>query len=265
MKTVMSAVFLALTIGLTPAADPVPDFEFPQVKVEDPPAPKAEDVSAIPAGALYAIQSKVPLLILDTPAGVVSVKEVQGKATIGGKFVGWKNGAFDLREFAGPYTYLVIPSADGKVELMVGPAEKASRDKMVRKQLEVVSGDCEKPRPKPKPLPEEDQFTKDLRAALAADPADERKLVPKLVEFYAGAGKEIDLQTNWEALFIRLRAKATELGTDGKLHNVAVVISAKLKTVFPTGTGLANRTITADERAAAKAVFDDVTTHLKKL
>lgn len=114
------------------------------------PAPTPPDaVLKLAADQLYVIDSDVPVLVLASPEGVVTVTEESGPVKIRGKFVDG-TGRTESRTFKGKSVITVEASHTGRVELLIVPTGAATAKDVLRRTLDVDDGT--KPIPPPKPV-----------------------------------------------------------------------------------------------------------------
>lgn len=122
-----------------PGLDPVPPAPTPQ------PTPA---ITKLSAAELYVIEGKVPLLVLASPEGIVSVTEEAGPVKVRAIFAG--NTKYSTRNVKGPSVYFVEATGTGRVELLI--ARKDGTGKVIRRTLDVNGGPAPTPDP-PGPKP----------------------------------------------------------------------------------------------------------------
>jgi len=129
------------------------------VQPTDPPVldvpTSQEDITTLPQGYVFPIESPYPLVITGSPDGFLVVK-TYGPTPAYFKFVDGKEaGVEEYREYKSPYVYFILPKKAGKIELLVIPkGEKfTSENDMKRQPLNVMGTE---PRPGPEPKPEPD-------------------------------------------------------------------------------------------------------------
>lgn len=135
----------------TPPAEP--DVVLPDAPPVTPPAPTPQPAPAITklsAAELYPIESKVPLLVLASPEGIVTITEETGPIRVRAIFAG--NTRYSTRQIKGPSVYFVEAAATGRVELLI--ARKDGTGKVIRRTLDVTNGPAPiPPTPDPDPTP----------------------------------------------------------------------------------------------------------------
>lgn len=131
---------------------PVPD-------VDDTPKP----VNALADDELYVIASDVPLIVLASPVGVVSVESTDGPMTIRGRFAGGVK--HETRRYTSKHLYLVESASYGTVELLIVPVGVSAETDVIRQVL-TVSGGGPRPGPGPGPNPPEPTSDKLLISVL---------------------------------------------------------------------------------------------------
>ena len=123
-----------------------------------PPAPAPDAVQKLSADLLYVVEADIPVVMLTSPRGVVSVSEDAGPVRIRGRFVD-DPGKVHTRTFKGKQVFVVEAAATGRVELLVVPLGAKSADDVVRRTLDVDAGHAPQPPPvppDPKPDPKPD-------------------------------------------------------------------------------------------------------------
>lgn len=110
------------------------------------------------------------------------------------------------------------------------------------KQVRIKAGDPAPPPPPPPPPPPADPFVAAVKTAIAAEPAANRPLVPRLADVYAfGAARVVEksgdgqayLVDTWGGLFEAMAGKAGELGVAGKLQAVNAAVAPEVRRLFP--------------------------------
>lgn len=113
----------------------------------------ASAVSKLSGDQFYIVDSDVPVMVIASPEGVVSITEDSGPLKLKGKFADGKGG-IETRTYAGKYIFTVEAVMTGKVEIIVikqGSGETKSTIHS-RRTLDVTAG--EGPRPPPDPTPD---------------------------------------------------------------------------------------------------------------
>lgn len=139
---------------LLPTPDPVPDtISENQIRMPVLPAPVGpplpptpQPVTEIAEDTWYVIDSEVPLIVLASRVGFVSVTEDEGPMKIRGKFSDG-SGKVETRTYQGKHIYTVEVVARGQVELLVVPRGVQEESQILRRTLSVVG-----PRPPPDPI-----------------------------------------------------------------------------------------------------------------
>lgn len=128
-----------------PVAPPVP---------QPMPAPPAPDAAVRLAGdMLYVVDSDQPVIVLASPKGLVSISEEAGPIKVRGRFVGG-TGLVETKTFRGKHVVTVEAVGTGRCELLVVPVGAAKEADVIRRTLDVSSGEGPIPPPKPDPKPE---------------------------------------------------------------------------------------------------------------
>lgn len=125
-----------------------------RLPAQDPPPPlpmPAAEATRLPAGSLYVVDSDIPVVVMASPAGLVSITAEEGPMKIRGVFAG--NERTPTRTFKGKYLTLVeaVPDKSGRVELFVVPVGLKSEADILRRTLDVGAGNGPQPPPDPKP------------------------------------------------------------------------------------------------------------------
>jgi len=111
---------------------------------------------SLAADQLFVIDSDIPVLVLASPRGLVSITEEAGPVKVRGKFV--DGTGVETRTFKGKSVVTVEAIAAGRCELLVVPVGAAKGEQVVRRTLDVIVGQGPipppVPRPDPKPQPE---------------------------------------------------------------------------------------------------------------
>lgn len=148
-----SALLFVSSLLAHVAADPAPEkIRFPVSKQAAPTA-----VGTLTADRLYVIDSDVPLLVIASPDGVVSVTEEPGPIRMRGRFVDG-NGKTETRNYKGKHVFSIEAVSSGRVELLIIPVGSTKTADVIRKTIDVDAGDGPRPPPdvdpKPDPKPE---------------------------------------------------------------------------------------------------------------
>jgi len=121
----------------------------------EPPRPKP-DRSPVPVASLsedtwYVVESAMPLIILHSPAGHVSVQPDKGPIKVRGKFVDG-TGKTETRTFSSPHLYFINAVKAGQIELLIVPEAVQAEADIIRQPLTVM-GLAPIPPPDPEPGP----------------------------------------------------------------------------------------------------------------
>jgi len=132
----------ALLIAADPPAPKFPDWPtLPDVPDKMPVKPKGP-VTSLEKDQLYVVQSDLPVQLLASPAGIVSIVEEVGPIRIRGKFVDG-GGKTETRTYEKKQVFLVERLAQGDVELLMVPKGDVTRRTII---------DAQNPIPPPKPV-----------------------------------------------------------------------------------------------------------------
>jgi hypothetical protein len=153
LRTMFSGVLLALVAGWAIAAPP--EAKDPQIRVPAGPVVKTDADLKLSPDLLFVIDSDVPVLVLDSPRGLVRLSREAGPLRVRGRFVD-RPEVIETRTFAGKHVTLVEPLATGRVELLILPTGATSEDLVIRRTLEIVGGDAPRPAPVPPTPPAPD-------------------------------------------------------------------------------------------------------------
>ena len=139
----LATLFLSVALS----ADPLP-IRLPELAVPTPMPRPASAVSKLSGDQFYIVDSDVPVMVIASPEGVVSITEDSGPLKLKGKFADGKGG-IETRTYAGKYIFTIEAVMTGKVEIIVikqGSGETKSTIHS-RRTLDVTAG--EGPRPPP--------------------------------------------------------------------------------------------------------------------
>ena len=123
----------------------------------EPPKPKPDrgpvPVSVLSEDTWYVVESAMPLIILHSPAGHVSVQPEAGPVKVRGKFVDG-TGKTETRTFSSPHLYFINAVKAGKIELLIVPEGVQSEADVIRQTLTVMGlAPIPPPDPEPEPMP----------------------------------------------------------------------------------------------------------------
>ena len=151
----MLPLFLSLFLL---AADPPPNagpIRLPVIAVNaDPkPMPGPDAVAKLTADRLYVLDSDIPVIVLSSPPGLVTLTDEAGPLKVRGQFADG-TGKYETRTFTGKFVYTVEASRTGRVELIVVPVGAKTSAEVIRRVIDVVAGDSpQPPQPGPGPAP----------------------------------------------------------------------------------------------------------------
>jgi hypothetical protein len=153
-----SYILLAAALSLCGGAEPpvrVPDA----LPVPDPMPPAPRPVPGAPLtltpGVWFVVDSDVPVIVLASPEGLVSVAEDAGPLRFRGRFVEDPEKVV-TKTFAGKHIYTIEAKASGRCEVLVVPVGASKAADVIRRTVQVEAGDGPIPPPKPKPDPKPD-------------------------------------------------------------------------------------------------------------
>jgi hypothetical protein len=138
------------------------------------PQPQPGDVVRLTPDLLYVIDADCDLLILSSPAGVVSVTDEEGPVKVRGRFVD-APGKVETRTFKGKSVHTVEVLKTGRVELLiipVGAKAPVLPNDIIRRTLDVDAGEGPQPPPTPKPVEPKVEPAKSLRVFLIFESGD---------------------------------------------------------------------------------------------
>jgi hypothetical protein len=138
----------------------VPILDEGQVPEEDHPAPVPKPnrgpvpVSSLSEDTWYVIESPVPLIVLNSPAGHVGVQPEEGPVKVRGKFADG-TGKTETRTFSSKHLYFVNAVKAGQIELLIVPIGVSAEAEVIRQPLTVIGlAPIPPPGPGPGPTPE---------------------------------------------------------------------------------------------------------------
>ena len=253
------------------------------------PSPKTPELPPVSPDAavklgkdqFYIIKSSIPLVVIATGTGEVTVVERNGKVkplTIPAQWaVGYPPDPgepdFPVVTFSDEYLYILKASKSGPVTVQVIPAVNKTQDKegkqvqvaLTRADIAYKRIDVGEQIPPDVVPPAEDPLVLALRAAAAEDPAADRTLLPKLAEFYEAADKTVDALETWVGLFMQMQKDAARLGVGGRLTSTQAAAAVELKKVFPSGQVDPGLKMTAGDKARAKSAFAKLAAAVRKI
>lgn len=152
LRTAFAGILLSACVAL--GAGPAPTIRLPTSPVVPQPLPGPPDaVLKLSADTLYVIDSDVPVIVLASPRGLVSVSEEAGPLRIRGRFIDGA-GKAESRTYKGKHVVTVEAVASGRVELLVIPVGATKEADVIRRVIDVDAGQGPIPPPKPKPDPD---------------------------------------------------------------------------------------------------------------
>jgi len=134
----------------------VPVLIEPEVidEIPEPPQPKPArrpvPVASLSEDTWYVVESSVPLIVIHSPTGFVSVQPEQGPVKVRGKFADG-TGKTETRTFNSKYLYFINAIKTGKIELLVVPVGLQTEQEILRQPLMIMG---QEPNPPPDPTPE---------------------------------------------------------------------------------------------------------------
>lgn len=187
MRTIHAAALSVLLVAASLGSTAEPPIRVPSAPVvpQPMPAPPGPDASLrLVAEQLFVIDSDLPVIVLASPKGLVSVTQEAGPIRIRGKFADG-SGKVESRTFKGKQVVTVEALASGKVELLVVPMGATKEADVIRRTLDVEAGDGPRPPPKPpepKPVDPVDPAAPipaaGLRVLIVFESADLAKMPP---------------------------------------------------------------------------------------
>lgn len=156
----LMAVFDEDPVVLKPAPEP-PQIHLPTIPVllepdviddePEPPKPRPDrspkPITTISDEQLYVIESTIPLIVLASPDGFVSIESEEGPQKVKAKFVDG-TGKMETRVFHSKHLYFINAVKPGKLELIIVPVGVEKADNILRQELTVLG---QMPNPPPKP------------------------------------------------------------------------------------------------------------------
>ena len=155
-RLTLSMIALAWAGIVLAAPEPLPPRDEIRLPVIDLPTPmptKPAAVTRLGANQIYVIDSSVPLQVVASRDGFVTINEDAGPLKIKGIFVDDPSGKPKTRTFAGPFLYTVEVVASGQVELVIF---KDVKTPALRRTIDVDAGQGPQPPPKPIDPPKPD-------------------------------------------------------------------------------------------------------------
>ncbi len=160
----LMAVFDEAPVVLKPAPE-TPQIHLPTIPVlvepdviddePQPPKPRPDrspkPITTISDEQLYVIESTIPLIVLASPDGFVSIESEEGPQKVKAKFVDG-TGKMETRVFHSKHLYFINAVKPGKLELIIVPVGVEKPENILRQELTVL-GQMPNPPPEPDPDP----------------------------------------------------------------------------------------------------------------
>lgn len=155
----LTLALAALVLFTAVSAADGPGDKKAKVKLPQPvqvtpaiPTPTPGTVGKLFANQWYVFESDEQLLVLSSPAGLVTVTEDVGPLKIKGRFFdgGSEN---ETRIYKGKFIYVVEAARDGRTELLIVPSGANKAEDVIRQSLDVIAGKAPIPPPGPGPKP----------------------------------------------------------------------------------------------------------------
>lgn len=137
----LATLFLSVSLSADPG------IRLPELTAPTPMPLPASAVSKLAADEWYIVDSDLPLIVLASPEGVVTVTEDAGPLKLRGKFADGA-GKVETRTYKGKHIFTVEAVHTGKVELLLVPVGGDAKS-VIRRTLEVTGA-----RPPPEPIPD---------------------------------------------------------------------------------------------------------------
>lgn len=164
-RSMLALSFLVAAYDLS-AADPKP-YRLPDRPTVPQPMPAVDAGYRLTPALLFVIDSDTPLVVLCSPANLLTVTRDEGPLKVRGVFVDGK-GKPETRQFKGKHVYTLDASQAGKGEVIVLPV--GASEPTDRIPIEVAEGDGPRPPPEPKPDDPPAPKAKALYLAIIRDP-----------------------------------------------------------------------------------------------
>lgn len=149
MRPLLALMFIIFA-ALPAMGQGVSTIRFPVFK--QPIAPIPGTVSKLYAEQLYVIDADIPVLVLASPKGIVTITEEVGHLRIRGRFADGTD--YETRTFKGKQIFIVEAIGTGTVDLVVVPlGEKTKESDVLRKTIDVAAGVGPRPPPVPPDQP----------------------------------------------------------------------------------------------------------------
>lgn len=232
VATAFLSCWLLLGVGVacsTPPSGP-PAPSLPDVILPDnpspppPPPPTPGGATKLPAGVLYVIRSKSPLIVLCSPDGALKLTADAGPMKVMARFVDAPD-RIESRTFAEKYLYFAEVGAGGLCELIVIPAGATDAKSIIRRLIDAGTAPQPPPGPTPPiPVPPSDPLAQAVATAYAAETdAAKAQQVQELAALYRVAAtstvNDQALKTNGD-LIAKMHAAAVALVGEAALPKV---------------------------------------------
>lgn len=238
-----------------PAGIRLPDVVAPVQPIFPGTAPKLDGEQ------WYVIDSDVPVIVIASPDGIVSITEESGPVKLKGKFVGG-NGKVETKTFKGKQVFTVEAIGTGRVELLIFPIGAKTAADIVRQPLDVNGGTGPQPPPPPPPPPVVDAFQKAVQDAYTADLGpDKARHTAALARVYRAAATSTVVDptvATYGALFADMKSASLLLLPETVIPGVRKVIGSRLNPTMSQPASAIDRVKTAAEFLAIATALEGV-------
>lgn len=166
------------------------------------PRPAIQPIDKLAVGQWYVIESKLELITLQSPEGVVDIDQMAGPIIARGMFVDGIPGKVETRTLSSPFVYFVAAKLPGKVELILIPVGVSEVSEIVRQVL-TVSGVGPQPPPDPDPIPDPEPNptpkVKNVSLAIVEDVMNRSPETAILMNAVVNWSEFIDSGNDWRA------------------------------------------------------------------
>lgn len=156
MVKVKAFAWVALVGGLAVAAPPGIRFPDPPVIPDVMPAPPVPGVQTLREDTLYVVDSDIPVIVIGSPPGTLSITEEPGPLRVRGKFIDGR-GVAETRTYKGKQVFVIEGTKPGRAEVIVIPVGFKSTADIGRRAVDVDLGTSPQPPPDPAPGPKYDK------------------------------------------------------------------------------------------------------------
>ncbi len=221
--------------------------------------------TAIKLGAetMYVVDADVPVLVLASPNGLVTISEETGPIRIRGRFADGTK--VESRTFKGKQVFIIEASGVGAAEILVIPTGATKVSDVIRRTLDVDSGHAPQPPPDPPKPPEDDELMKSLKAAWLLEMATDKGKRPGLAALYRKAADwaRTDMSlVKVKDLADKVSAERKKLLPNGELPNIHAVVAKRLDSTLPRTVGAV---LDNTNRLKCSSEFDLIAGYLEKL